>query len=65
MTSVHKRHDNTKKSADSFSKAVSTKEARKILGKEFADMSDKEIDDLVTKLFLIAKGVMVFSDSSI
>lgn len=46
-------------------KPISTKEARKILGKDFASLTDTQIDDLVTKLFLIAKGVMISSESSI
>lgn len=46
-------------------KAISTKEARKILGKDFINLTDAQIDDLVTKLFLIAKGVINISESSI
>ena len=46
-------------------KPISTKEARKILGKDFASLTDAQVDDLVTKLFLIAKGVIILSESSI
>lgn len=46
-------------------KPISTKEARKILGKDFANLSDNQIDDLVMKLFLIAKGIITIPDSSI
>ena len=46
-------------------KPISTKETRKILGKEFAALTDAQIDDLVTKLYLIAKGVISIPESSI
>lgn len=46
-------------------KPISTKEARKILGKDFATLTDGQIDDLVTKLYLIAKGVISIPESSI
>lgn len=46
-------------------KPISTKEARKILGKDFVSLTDTQIDDLVTKLYLIAKGIITIPDSSI
>lgn len=46
-------------------KPISTKEARKTLGKDFASLTDAQIDDLVTKLFLIAKGIISIPESSI
>lgn len=46
-------------------KPISTKEARKILGKDFTSLTDAQIDDLVTKLFLIAKGIISIPESSI
>lgn len=46
-------------------KPISTKEARKILGGDFAGLTDAQIDDLVTKLFLIAKGVISIPERSI
>lgn len=50
-----------KKSAifEDGSKAISTKEARKILGNEFSKLSDKQVDDLVMKLHLIAIGSII------
>lgn len=44
-------------------KPISTKEARKILGKDFASLSDTQIDDLVMKLHLIAKGIILPNSS--
>lgn len=44
-------------------KPISTKEVRKILGKGFEKLPDKQIDDMVTKLYLIAKGVILLESS--
>lgn len=35
---------------------ITTKEARKLLGKDFREMPDKAIEDIIIKLNLIAKG---------
>ena len=35
---------------------ISVKEARKLLGKDFKDMPDKVIEDMIIKLNLISKG---------
>ncbi len=45
------------------SKAMSTKEARKVLGKDFSKLTDKEIDSLVTELYLIAKRTITLNSS--
>ena len=37
---------------------VSVKKTRKILGRDFADFSDKEIEDLITKLQFMAKAII-------
>ena len=37
---------------------ISTKEAKKILGKKYEKLTDEQIDDLVMKLYLIAKGTI-------
>jgi hypothetical protein len=49
--------------AQDISKVMSTKEARKILGKDFSKLTDEQIDDLVTKLHLIAKGAILPNSS--
>ena len=35
---------------------ISVKEARKLLGKDFKQLTDKQIEDVVTKLDLLAQG---------
>lgn len=35
---------------------ITTKEARKLLGKDFNQFSDDQIDDIITKLDLLAQG---------
>ena len=35
---------------------ISVKEARKLLGKDFKSFTDKQIEDMIVKLDLIAKG---------
>ena len=35
---------------------ITAKEARKLLGKDFKHLSDKEIEDIVIKLDLLAQG---------
>lgn len=44
---------------------ISTKEAKKLLGKKYAHLSDIEIDEIVTKLYLIAKGTIQSKGGSI
>lgn len=35
---------------------ITVKEARKLLGKDFRQMTDKQIEDIVIKLDLLAQG---------
>ena len=35
---------------------ITVKEARKLLGKDFKQMTDKQIEDIVIKLDLLAQG---------
>lgn len=35
---------------------ITTKEARKLLGKDFKHLADKQIEDIVIKLDLLAQG---------
>ncbi len=35
---------------------VTVKEARKLLGKDFKQMTDKQVEDIVVKLDLLAQG---------
>jgi hypothetical protein len=35
---------------------ITVKEARKLLGKDFKQLGDKQIEDIVTKLDLLAQG---------
>lgn len=44
--------------SDEYSDIISVKEARKLLGKEFAEATDDEIRDYITKLYLIARGTI-------
>ena len=37
---------------------ITIKEARKLLGKDFKQLSDKQVEDIVTKLDLLAQGFM-------
>lgn len=43
--------------------AIGVKEARKLLGKDFKSMTDEQIEDIVIKLHLIAKGFVKSSVS--
>ena len=35
---------------------ITVKEARKLLGKDFKQLGDKQVEDIVTKLDLLAQG---------
>ena len=35
---------------------ITVKEARKLLGKDFKHLTDKQVEDIVTKLDLLAQG---------
>ena len=35
---------------------ITVKEARKLLGKDFKQLTDKQVEDIVTKLDLLAQG---------
>lgn len=35
---------------------ITVKEARKLLGKDFKQLTDRQIEDIVTKLDLLAQG---------
>ena len=35
---------------------ITVKEARKLLGKDFKQMTDKQVEDIVVKLDLLAQG---------
>ena len=35
---------------------ITVKEARKLLGKDFKQLSDKQVEDIVVKLDLLAQG---------
>ena len=43
---------------------ITVKEARKLLGKDFKGLDDKQIEDIVTKLDLLAQGFIAKSVST-
>lgn len=46
-------------------KIISTKEARKLLGKKFSSVSDREIDEMIRVLCLVARAAVTPEFSSI
>lgn len=54
---VNKSQSHTEASpADEVRLVISVKEARKLLGKDFSSLKDSQIEDLIIKLDLVAKG---------
>lgn len=58
------RHkQNVAKLAASGQLVITVKEARKLLGRDFRSLDDKQIEDIVTKLDLLAQGFIAKSVS--
>ena len=57
------RPQGTAKLATSEQLIISVKEARKLLGKDFKKLDDKQVEDIVTKLDLLAQGFIAKSVS--
>lgn len=53
----------TTKLATSEQLIISVKEARKLLGKDFKRLDDKQVEDIVTKLDLLVQGFIAKSVS--
>jgi hypothetical protein len=58
MSSNKSRLNSDRPPVESPRLVISVKEARKLLGKPYAKLADEQVEDIITKLYLIAKGTV-------